>query len=74
MNVLSDYKYDIPKIKVIPVGSIEHLCITNDRKPNSIITASRLVNEKRIDLIIRAVIEAHNSNGQITLDVYGKGG
>lgn len=73
MNVLSDYKYDIPKIKVIPVGAIENLCITNDRKPNSIITASRLVNEKRIDLVIRAVIEAHNSNGQITLDVYGKG-
>ena len=73
INVLSDYKYDIPKIKVIPVGAVESLCISNGRKPNSIITASRLVNEKRIDLVIRAVIEAHNSNNQITLDIYGKG-
>lgn len=58
---------------MIPVGAVESLCISNGRKPNSIITASRLVNEKRIDLVIRAVIEAHNSNNQITLDIYGKG-
>lgn len=73
VKVLNNFKYDIPKIEVIPVGAIENLCISNGRKPNSIITASRLVNEKRIDLIIRAVIEAHKSNGQITLDVYGNG-
>lgn len=73
INVFSDYKYDIPKIEVIPVGAVESLCISNGRKLNSIITASRLVDEKRIDLIIGAVIEAHNSNNQITLDIYGKG-
>lgn len=72
MNVLSDYNYDIPNIKVIPVGAVEEIRVSNGRKPNSIITVSRLVNKKRIDLIIRAVIEAHNSNGLITLDVYGK--
>lgn len=73
VKVLNNFKYDIPKIKVIPVGAIKNLCVTNDRKINSIITASRLVNEKRVDLIIKSVIKAHNTQNDISLDIYGDG-
>lgn len=72
INVLTKYEYDIPKIEVIPVGAIEGLRVSNNRKHKSILTASRIVKGKRIDLLIRAVIEAHKTNGDISLDIYGE--
>ena len=50
VNVLTQYKYDIPRINVIPVGSVDGLRVSNNRKRKSIITASRIVRGKRIDL------------------------
>ena len=73
MCVLNKYDYSIPNIEVIPVGAIDNLRVSNDRKQNSILTASRIVRGKRIDLIVRAVIEAHKKNSNISLDIYGKG-
>lgn len=73
ISVLNKYDYSIPNIEVIPVGAIDNLCVSNDRKQNSILTASRIVRGKRIDLIIRAVIEAHKKNSNISLDIYGRG-
>ncbi len=72
INVLTKYEYDIPKIEVIPVGAIEGLRVSNNRKHKSILAASRIVKGKRIDLLIRAVIEAHKTNGDISLDIYGE--
>lgn len=72
INVLTKYKYDIPRINVIPVGSVDGLRVSNNRKRKSIITASRIVRGKRIDLLIRAVIEAHKIDDDISLDIYGE--
>jgi accessory Sec system glycosylation protein GtfA len=59
----------------IPVGSIDKLIYpVLDRKPFSLITASRLSEEKNIDLLIDAVVKAHNDLPNITLDIYGNGG
>lgn len=73
INVLTKYEYYVPKIEVIPVGAIEGLSVSNNRKHKSILTASRIVKGKRIDLLIRAVIEAHKIESDISLDIYGKG-
>lgn len=72
INVLTQYKYDIPRINVIPVGSVDGLRVSSNRKRKSIITASRIVRGKRIDLLIRAVIEAHKIDDDISLDIYGE--
>lgn len=72
INVLTKYKYDIPRINAIPVGSVDGLRVSNNRKRKSIITASRIVRGKRIDLLIRAVIEAHKIDDDISLDIYGE--
>ena len=72
INILSEFKYIIPKINVIPVGAIEELRVSNKRMTNSILTASRIVKGKRLDLIIRAVIEA-NKKCKVNLDIYGNG-
>ena len=72
INVLTKYEYYVPKIEVIPVGAIEGLRVSNNRKHESILTASRIVKGKRIDLLIRAVIEAHKIDGDISLDIYGE--
>ncbi len=47
---------------------------TINRKPYSVLTASRLASEKHVDWIVEAVAKAHEIIPQITLDIYGKGG
>lgn len=62
-------------IVTIPVGSIEELKKPeNERKPYSLITASRLATEKHVDWLIEAVAEAKKIIPDLTLDIYGKGG
>ena len=64
-----------PVVYTIPVGSLDELKYpTINRNPYSVITASRLATEKHIDWIIEAVVKAHETVPQITLDIYGKGG
>ena len=54
------YKNLKPKIYTIPVGNIKYLKFEQQRKPFSVITASRLANEKHVDWL-RAVIKAHKN-------------
>ena len=64
-----------PTVYTIPVGSLDELKYPMvNRKPYSILTASRLAAEKHIDWIIEAVARARKTVPQLTLDIYGKGG
>ncbi|MDT2732327.1 accessory Sec system glycosyltransferase GtfA [Streptococcus parauberis] len=64
-----------PKIVTIPVGSLDELKYPETaRKPFSLLTASRLANEKHIDWLVLAVIEAKKVLPELSFDIYGKGG
>ncbi len=64
-----------PNVVTIPVGALTELKKpTENRKPHSFITASRLATEKHVDWLVDAVVEAHKFIPDITLDIYGKGG
>ena len=69
------YLGETPNVVTIPVGSLAELKYPEgDRKPHSLITASRLATEKHVDWIIEAVVEAKKTIPDLTLDIYGKGG
>ena len=53
--------------------NIKYLKFEQQRKPFSVITASRLANEKHVDWLIKAVIKAHKINDDIRFDIYGEG-
>lgn len=75
LQQFKDYWQIEPNIVSIPVGSLEKLTYPEqNRKPYSLITASRLASEKHVDWIIESVIEAKKSIPDLTLDIYGKGG
>lgn len=58
----------------IPVGNLAKLTKPDEkRKPYSMITASRLADEKHIDWLVRATAIAHDTVPGITLDIYGFG-
>ena len=64
-----------PKVYTIPVGALSELKKDGgERKPHSLITASRLATEKHVDWLVDAVVEAHKTIPDISLDIYGKGG
>lgn len=63
-----------PNVVTIPVGSLPELKYPNEnRKPYSLITASRLATEKHVDWLVDAVAEAKKEVPELTLDIYGKG-
>ena len=68
------YTNHCPVIYTIPVGSLESLPNSDQRKPFSIITASRLASEKHIDWLVRAVVRAKGEIPELSFDIYGKGG
>lgn len=69
------YKGIQPRVITIPVGSLDELKYPQeDRKPYSLITASRLAAEKHIDWLIEAVANVRRTYPQVTFDIYGKGG
>lgn len=53
------------------MGSLKRLKYCDSRRPYSIISASRLPKEKKIDWLIEAVIKAKKYISELTLDVYG---
>ena len=64
-----------PQIVTIPVGSLDELKYPESgRKRHSLLTASRLAGEKHVDWLVEAVVEARKTIGDISLDIYGKGG
>lgn len=68
------YVGKVPHIVTIPVGSLDKLRYpTTQRKPYSIVTASRLASEKHVDWIIQACIQAKQEIPALTLDIYGAG-
>jgi accessory Sec system glycosylation protein GtfA len=70
----SNYMGVTPNVVTIPVGSVKELKKpTGGRRPYSLITASRLANEKHVDWLVSAVIAARESIPEITLDIYGEG-
>lgn len=69
----NQYKNVNPKVFTIPVGSLDEIKTSSNRKSKSVITASRLAGEKHIDWITKAVIKAHKTLPDITLDIYGEG-
>lgn len=61
-------------IYALPVGHLDSLSYPDgQRKPLSLITASRLDPRKRLDLAIRAVALAHDKEPNLHFDIYGKG-
>lgn len=77
-EVLSDqfkkYYHTNPIIYTIPVGSIDEIIKPLNRRPYSIITASRLAAEKHIDWLIKAVVTAKQTIPKLEFDIYGEGG
>lgn len=69
------YKGVTPTVYTIPVGSLDELKYPKEeRKPYSLITASRLATEKHVDWLVEAVAKAREKLPALTLDIYGKGG
>ncbi len=63
-----------PKIYTIPVGGLKSLQYTDQfRQPQKIMTASRLIYSKRVDLAIRAVVLAHKKGANIDFSIFGQG-
>jgi glycosyltransferase involved in cell wall biosynthesis len=57
----------------VPVGFATLPATRPQYDPFAIVTASRLADEKHIDLLIRAVSAARNALPELRLDVYGEG-
>lgn len=57
----------------IPAGFVTTLAAQPQYDPFAIVTASRLADEKHIDMLIRAVSEARKTLPELRLDVYGEG-
>lgn len=63
-----------PKIYTIPVGSLKSLQYPDKvRNSQKIMTASRLIYSKRVDLAIRAVVLAHQKGENIDFSIFGQG-
>lgn len=61
-------------IYALPVGHLDSLSYPDgQRKPLSLITASRLDPRKRLDLAVRAVALAHDKVPNLHFDIYGNG-
>ncbi len=74
IDKLQEYRCDIPNVQALPISGIEKLCYpVVARKPYSLLTVSRINSRKRVDWIVRSVVEAHAVLPQITLDIYGTG-
>ena len=64
-----------PNLVTIPVGALDKLRHPdNERKRYSLITASRLANEKHVDWLVEAVAQAKKEIPELTFDIYGEGG
>ena len=71
----SQYTSHQPTIYTIPVGSLDSLTKPKHyRKAYSMMTASRLAQEKHIDWLVQAVIQARKTLPYLSFDIYGSGG
>lgn len=71
---LKEYGCHIPNMEVIPICGLDKIRVPKgERKPYSLVTASRFVPGKKIDWIIRSVIKAHEKDPRVNIDIYGEG-
>ena len=61
------------RVETIPAAYLDRIRIPESRKKHSLVTASRLENDKRVNLIIDAVVLARRVIPDLTLDIYGRG-
>lgn len=63
-----------PIVVSIPVFGVEKLRVpSKKRRKHSLITAGRLMNDKRVDWIVEAVVIAKREIPDLSLDIYGNG-
>ncbi|WDF83076.1 glycosyltransferase [Lacticaseibacillus pabuli] len=76
-DLLVDFPTASDKFVTIPVGGVRDGVKKSNKmypqKPLKLITASRLANEKHIDLAVRAVAKLHQEGKAIQFDIYGQG-
>jgi len=60
-------------VACIPVGAVARIAAQPEYEPFALVTASRLADEKHIDLLIRAVAVARKTLPELRLDIYGEG-
>ncbi|MDR2975946.1 MAG: glycosyltransferase [Streptococcaceae bacterium] len=70
------YGHPDSKILTIPVGTVAALSDGSQVEANKykFLTASRLANEKHIDVLVKAVAEAKKSLPELEFHIYGAGG
>lgn len=61
------------RVEAILVAYLDRIRIPESRKKHSLITASRLDDDKRVNLIIEAAVIAKREIADLTLDIYGQG-
>ena len=73
-NQFKRYKGIEPVVAAIPVVGLDELKIPKDgRRKHSLISAGRLMWEKKMDKVIEAVVEARKKIPDLSLDIYGEG-
>ncbi|MFC4241963.1 glycosyltransferase [Gryllotalpicola reticulitermitis] len=60
-------------VTCIPVGIAAPVAVESEHDPFAVVTASRLAEEKHIDVLIRAVSAARKRLPELRLDIYGEG-
>jgi poly(glycerol-phosphate) alpha-glucosyltransferase len=60
-------------VACIPAGFVAKRAVQPRYAPFAIVTASRLADEKHIDILIRAVCAARKALPELRLDIYGEG-
>ena len=74
MEQFQKYSGRTPNVVTIPVGSTPALLYpVEERKPHSLITASRLASEKHVDWLVEATAMVHEQVPDVSLYIYGKG-
>ncbi|GAB2026258.1 accessory Sec system glycosyltransferase GtfA [Lactovum odontotermitis] len=70
------YGHPESKIRTIPVGTVAALSDGSQIKANKnkFLTASRLANEKHIDVLVKAVVKAKKLLPELEFHIYGEGG
>jgi len=61
------------KIATIPVGYVSEIIENENYQPFALMTASRLANEKNINVLIKAVAQAKKEIPELFFDIYGEG-
>ena len=76
-DLLVDFPNEQRKIVTIPVGGVRDglrpVEKQHPHEPFKVITASRLADEKHIDLAVKAVARLHQEGVGIMFDIYGQG-